>query len=310
MRPYEAALKGSGEIAFTILSISISLVAVFIPLLLLGGIIGRLFREFAVTTTMCIGVSAFVALTLTPMMAARFLRNERQAKHGRFYASHRARLRAPARRLRARPRCRAAPPVRDAVRVPGHRGADRLPVRQHPEGLLSAAGHRPDHRHVRGGAGRLVRRDDAPAGGARRDHRQGSGRCHLCHGAGRRRLQPDHQQRPLLHHAQAQERARRVGLRGDRQAAAAAREGGGRAALHAGRAGRQRRRPGLAHAVPVHAAGRQPRRALGVGAQGAREAEVPADAARRGVRPADLGRRADARPSTATRRPATASPRS
>jgi HAE1 family hydrophobic/amphiphilic exporter-1 len=85
MRPYEAALKGSGEIAFTIISISISLVAVFIPLLLLGGIIGRLFREFAVTTTMCIGVSAFVALTLTPMMAARFLRNEHQVKHGRFY---------------------------------------------------------------------------------------------------------------------------------------------------------------------------------------------------------------------------------
>jgi HAE1 family hydrophobic/amphiphilic exporter-1 len=68
------------------LSISISLVAVFIPLLMLGGIIGRLFREFAVTTAMCIGVSAFVALTLTPMMAARFLRNERQTKHGRFYA--------------------------------------------------------------------------------------------------------------------------------------------------------------------------------------------------------------------------------
>jgi HAE1 family hydrophobic/amphiphilic exporter-1 len=85
MRPYEAALKGSGEIAFTIVSISISLIAVFIPLLLLGGIIGRLFREFAVTTTMCIGVSAFVALTLTPMMAARFLRNEHQVKHGWFY---------------------------------------------------------------------------------------------------------------------------------------------------------------------------------------------------------------------------------
>src|SRR5262249_5417416 len=85
MQPYEAAMQGSGEIAFTILSISISLVAVFIPLLLLGGIIGRLFREFAVTTAMCIGVSAFVALTLTPMMASRFLRNERKTKHGRFY---------------------------------------------------------------------------------------------------------------------------------------------------------------------------------------------------------------------------------
>jgi HAE1 family hydrophobic/amphiphilic exporter-1 len=85
MKPYEAALKGSGEIAFTILSISISLVAVFIPLLMLGGIIGRLFREFAVTTTMCIAVSAFVALTLTPMMASRFLRSEKETRHGRFY---------------------------------------------------------------------------------------------------------------------------------------------------------------------------------------------------------------------------------
>jgi HAE1 family hydrophobic/amphiphilic exporter-1 len=86
MKPYEAAMKGAGEIAFTILSISISLVAVFIPLLLLGGVIGRLFREFAVTTTMCIAVSAFVALTLTPMMASRFLKSEREMRHGRIYA--------------------------------------------------------------------------------------------------------------------------------------------------------------------------------------------------------------------------------
>jgi HAE1 family hydrophobic/amphiphilic exporter-1 len=85
MQPYEAAMKGAGEIAFTILSISISLVAVFIPLLLLGGVIGRLFREFAITTTMCIAVSAFVALTLTPMMASRFLKSERKTTHGRFY---------------------------------------------------------------------------------------------------------------------------------------------------------------------------------------------------------------------------------
>jgi hydrophobic/amphiphilic exporter-1 (mainly G- bacteria), HAE1 family len=85
MKPYEAALKGAGEIAFTIVSISLSLVAVFIPLLLLGGIIGRLFREFAVTTTMCIAVSAFVALTLTPMMASRFLQSKRETRHGRFY---------------------------------------------------------------------------------------------------------------------------------------------------------------------------------------------------------------------------------
>src|SRR5262249_61837028 len=79
-------LQGPGEIPFTILSISISLLAVFIPLLLLGGIIGRLFREFAVTTTMCIAVSAFVALTLTPMMASRFLLSEREMSRGPLYA--------------------------------------------------------------------------------------------------------------------------------------------------------------------------------------------------------------------------------
>jgi HAE1 family hydrophobic/amphiphilic exporter-1 len=85
LTPYEAAIKGAGEIGFTILSISISLVAVFIPLLLMSGIVGRLFREFAVTVTMTIAVSAVVALTLSPMMCALFLRDERHAQHGRFY---------------------------------------------------------------------------------------------------------------------------------------------------------------------------------------------------------------------------------
>jgi hydrophobe/amphiphile efflux-1 (HAE1) family protein len=83
--PMEAAHKGAGEIGFTIISISLSLVAVFIPLLLMGGIIGRLFREFAITVTMTIAVSAFVSLTLTPMMCSRFLRDEKHARHGRIY---------------------------------------------------------------------------------------------------------------------------------------------------------------------------------------------------------------------------------
>jgi HAE1 family hydrophobic/amphiphilic exporter-1 len=84
-KPMAAALKGAGEIGFTIVSISISLVAVLIPLLLMGGIIGRLFREFAVTLTMTIFVSLVVSLTLTPMMASRFLRDQKHAKHGRLY---------------------------------------------------------------------------------------------------------------------------------------------------------------------------------------------------------------------------------
>ena len=84
--PYKAALRGSREIAFTIVSISISLIAVLIPLLLMGGIIGRLFREFAVTLAMTIFVSAFVSLTLTPMLASRFLKPPKEAHHGRLYA--------------------------------------------------------------------------------------------------------------------------------------------------------------------------------------------------------------------------------
>ena len=85
MKPFEAALKGAGEIGFTIVSISISLVAVFIPLLLMGGIIGRLFREFAITVSITIAVSALISLTLTPMMASRFLKSEHKKKHGRVY---------------------------------------------------------------------------------------------------------------------------------------------------------------------------------------------------------------------------------
>ena len=80
MRPLQAALKGAREIGFTVLSISLSLVAVFIPILLMGGIVGRLFREFAVTLSIAILVSLVISLTTTPMMCARLLRQDRQAK--------------------------------------------------------------------------------------------------------------------------------------------------------------------------------------------------------------------------------------
>jgi hydrophobe/amphiphile efflux-1 (HAE1) family protein len=84
MPPYEAAIKGAGEIGFTIVSISLSLIAVFIPLLLMGGIVGRLFREFAMTVAVAVMISAFVSLTLTPMMCASFLSHQ-HGTHGRFY---------------------------------------------------------------------------------------------------------------------------------------------------------------------------------------------------------------------------------
>jgi multidrug efflux pump len=83
MHPYAAALKGAQEIGFTVLTMSISLVAVFIPLLLMGGIVGRLFREFAVTLSVAIAISMVVSLTATPMMCAHLLRE--QGSHGWLY---------------------------------------------------------------------------------------------------------------------------------------------------------------------------------------------------------------------------------
>ena len=114
--------KGSGEIAFTILSISISLVAVFIPLLLMGGIIGRLFREFAVTVD---HVHRRVGVRRPDADADDGLALPAQRARGQarpLLPDHRARLRRGCSRLRARPRSRAAAPVRDAVRVPGDGG--------------------------------------------------------------------------------------------------------------------------------------------------------------------------------------------
>jgi len=91
MSPMEASLHGAKEIGFTVVSISISLIAVFIPILLMGGIVGRLFREFAVTLSVAIAISMVISLTTTPMMCSRILRPASEEKHGRlFQASDRA----------------------------------------------------------------------------------------------------------------------------------------------------------------------------------------------------------------------------
>jgi len=87
MEPFAATLLGAKEIGFTVMTISISLIAVFIPLLLMGGIVGRLFREFAVTLSTAILVSMVISLTTTPMMCAYLLKDERTKKHGRMYTA-------------------------------------------------------------------------------------------------------------------------------------------------------------------------------------------------------------------------------
>ena len=84
-KPFEAAVLGVREIGFTVISISLSLVAVFIPILLMGGIVGRLFREFAITLAAAVTVSMVVSLSTTPMMCAKLLRRERDRQHGRAY---------------------------------------------------------------------------------------------------------------------------------------------------------------------------------------------------------------------------------
>src|SRR5665213_970134 len=85
MEPFAAAIKGAREIGFTVFSISMSLIAVFIPILMMGGIVGRLFREFAVTLSAAILVSLVVSLTATPLMCSRLLKRESEQEHGRFY---------------------------------------------------------------------------------------------------------------------------------------------------------------------------------------------------------------------------------
>ena len=83
--PLQAAIDGSREVSFTIISMTVSLVAVFIPILLMGGIVGRLFREFAVTVSVAILVSGVVSLTVTPMMCAWLIRHQHDATRGRVF---------------------------------------------------------------------------------------------------------------------------------------------------------------------------------------------------------------------------------
>ena len=118
--------------------------AVLIPLLLMGGIIGRLFREFAVTIAMTIAVSAFVSLTLTPMMASRFLRATTRSKHGRLYQHERARLRRMLAGYERGLDFVLRHQLRDADDLLRHPCRDGLSVHDHPQRILPAAGHR-DH---------------------------------------------------------------------------------------------------------------------------------------------------------------------
>ena len=155
--PMQAALKGAEQIGFTILSLTVSLIAVLIPLLFMGDVVGRLFREFAVTLAVTIVVSAVVSLTLTPMMASRILRHNHERAAEPLLPLVRARLREHDRVLRPHPQGRAALPGHHPAGRRGNAAAHRLPLHHHPQGLLPGPGHRRHPGHLPGAASHQLR---------------------------------------------------------------------------------------------------------------------------------------------------------
>ena len=159
MRPFEAALKGAREIGFTIVSITFSLIAVFIPVLLMGGMVGRVFREFAVTIAVAIIVSGFVSLTLTPMLCARVLRTHHEGEKQNFVlrmfeAMFKGWLRGYEWAL---DKVIAYKFIVLSAHV-RHPGGDVLALHDHPQGLLPDRGHRLHFRIDRRRVRRFVRR--------------------------------------------------------------------------------------------------------------------------------------------------------
>ena len=141
LAPIEAALLGAKEIGFTVVSMSASLIAVFIPILLMGGLVGRLFREFSVTLSVAVAVSMVVSLTTTPMMCAHLLRPSRVAPRTALQGE-RAGIRRAVARLRPQPDLDAAAlaaHARDCVR---DRRGERRPLHRYSERVLPSAGHR------------------------------------------------------------------------------------------------------------------------------------------------------------------------
>ncbi len=135
--PMQAAMKGAEQIGFTIISLTVSLIAVLIPLLFMGDVVGRLFREFAVTLAVTIILSAVVSLTLTPMMCSRILRHTPDEQQGRFFkASERVFDKMIAFYGTNAEVCPQVPD-HNAAGSRSHAGADYFSVHRHPQGSLS-----------------------------------------------------------------------------------------------------------------------------------------------------------------------------
>ena len=174
-RAAQAALKGSEQIGFTIVSLTVSLIAVLIPLLFMGDIVGRLFREFAVTLAVTILVSAVVSLTLTPMMARQAPEAHAAGAAGALLSRVGAGVRARDRGVRPDARRRARPPDVDAAGLRRHAGADHPALRHRAEGLLPDSGHRRDPGRLSRRSDGVVPADDGAAAAGGPHHPEGPG---------------------------------------------------------------------------------------------------------------------------------------
>ena len=155
----QATLDGSKEIGFTIVSMTISLVAVFIPVLFMGGILGRLLREFAVTIIVAVLISGLVSLTLTPMLCSRMLADEHKKKHGRVYAFSERMFDALLGGYRRSLAWVLAPSAAHRGDVRRDHGRHRRAVLHHAEGIPASRRFRSDTGVYRSGAGRVLRCD-------------------------------------------------------------------------------------------------------------------------------------------------------
>ena len=254
--PLQAALKGARQIGFTILSLTVSLIAVLIPLLFMGDVVGRLFREFAVTLSVTILISAAVSLTLTPTMCARLLKHIARVRAKRLLSAHGAGDRSDDRLLRADAALGTGAPACDVDRGGRHARHHRAALRRDTEGLFPGAGYRRHPGHLGSAAVHLLcGHGEAPAAAGR------SGSA----GSGRR--EPVFVHRHRRHQQHAQQRAHPGQLEAARAAGGSAAEIIRRLqpklaevrrhhALHAAGAGPFDRGPREPHAVPVHAGGR------------------------------------------------------
>ena len=219
--PMEAALKGAKEIGFTVISLTLSLIAVFIPLLFMTGLVGRMFREFALTLTIAVVISAIVSLTLTPMMCSRMLRHETGGGENGLATV----LQRPHRSRGGRLPPHAGMGVAARARHPAHHVRDACyhhsALRDRAQGLPAAAGHGADHGGDGGRTRGVLRRDGAPAEHHRRCHPQGPRRRRRGDRGRRQRHQPHAQCRAPQGHAEAPRRAQVERVRGHRASAEA-----------------------------------------------------------------------------------------